>query len=167
MFTSSRDVLIHTLEQAGLKRKQIYTSKKKLSLCSESRVGAVLFEDDETALNRSKRIYTSEGTKHKRRKKYDRNISFSIVIGEYDIEKTEELYNRFMEELPEGIYVDGNYVGIEPSTADWMDDEDTILKAKCAVQLKITCKGGVYKDTDFAKVSDVEITVEKEDEDDR
>lgn len=165
MFTSCRNMLKENLKKAGFKEKQIYTSKKRLALCNESRVAAVLFEDDTLTKNRSKRIYQSDGERHKRRRKYDRDISFSIAIGEYEIEKVEEIYNKFLEELPEGIYVDGNYVEIIPSTADWMDDEDTILKAKCAVQITITCKGGVYKDTDFAKADEVNIAVEKENRD--
>ena len=46
-------------------------------------------------------------------------------------------------------------------TADWMDNEDTIIRAKCAVEIKVVCKGGVYKDTDFAKADNVEITVNR------
>ena len=42
-----------------------------------------------------------------------------------------------------------------------MDDEDTIIRAKCAVQVKVVCKGGVYKDTDCAKADDVDVTVNK------
>ncbi len=162
MFTSCRNMLKENLKKAGFKEKQIYTSKKRLALCNESRVAAVLFEEDVLAKNKSKRIYESNGNKHKRRRKYDRDISFSIVIGEYEIEKVEEIYNKFLEELPEGIYVDGNYVEVIPSASDWMDDEDTILKSKCAVQITVTCKGGVYKDTEFVKATDVDIAVEKE-----
>lgn len=162
MFLQCRNTLKDSLIAAGAKTKSVYTSRKKLSLCNESRVFAVLSEDDILRKDRSKRIYTDNSGRHKRRKKYCREASFNVVIGEYDIEKVEGLYNAFLDKLPEGIFVEGNYVDIEPTAAEWFDDEDTILKAKCAVQVKITCKGGVYKDTDFAKTSDVEITVKKE-----
>ena len=119
-----------------LDKKRIFTSRKLLSLCNESRVGGILFEGDGLKSNPSKRIYASEDGRRKRRKKYDREVSFTVVIGEYDITKVQELYDTFLRELPTGIYVDGNYVGIEPTEAEWFDDEDTILKAKAAVQVK-------------------------------
>lgn len=152
------------LLKTKLDKKRIFTSRKLLSLCNESRVGGILFEGDELKSNPSKRIYASEDGRRKRRKKYDREVSFTVVIGEYDITKVQELYDTFLRELPTGIYVDGNYVGIEPTEAEWFDDEDTILKAKAAVQVKIVCKGGVYKDTEFGHISDVEINALKEKE---
>lgn len=162
MLTECRKVLIENLQHAGFKRGQIYTSKKKLSICNESRVAAVLFESDDIAVHRSKRIYVLEGEKHKRRKKYDREVSFNVVIGEYELEKVEDIYNHFLEELQEGIYVSGNYVEIVPQKAEWFEDEDTILKSKCAVQLNVVFKGGVYKDSGFTQVSEFDIAVEKE-----
>lgn len=165
MFLQCRKEMKDSLIRAGMKAGQIYTSKKKLSLCRESRVGAVLFEEDALARNKEKRIYMSEGLKHKRRKKYNRDVSFSVVIGEYDMEALEALYNLFLSALPDGIWVDGNWVDIEPTEADWMEDEDTILKSKCAVQIKIICRGGIYTDTDFAPAGDVDIMVKKEKDD--
>lgn len=160
MFTQCRDALKECLEQCGATR-NMHTSRKKLKGSNESRVFAVLFEDDALAKNKSKRIYTDAGGKHKRRKKFDRDLTFSVVIGEYDIEKVQEIYDRFLENIPDGIHVNGNYVDIEPVAADWMDDEDTIIRAKCAVQVKVVCKGGVYKDTDFAKADNVEIAANR------
>lgn len=160
MYTECRDALKECLKQCGATG-TIHTSRKKLRTSGESRVFAVLFEDDGLAKNKSRRIYTDDGGKHKRRKKFDRNLTFSIVIGEYDIEKVQELYDSFLENIPDGIYVKGNYVDMEPTVADWMDDEDTIIRAKCAVQVKVVCRGGVYKDTDYAKADDVEIAVNK------
>ena len=89
-------------------------------------------------------------------------MTFSIVIGEYSIDKVQEIYDAFIKELPAGIYVKGNYVDIEPKQADWLDDEDSILKAKCAVQLKVVCTGGVYNDIEFTTANDVEIKIKKE-----
>lgn len=160
MYTECRDALKECLKQCGATG-NIHTSTKKLKASGESRVFAVLFEDDGLAKNKSKRIYTDISGKHKRRQKFDRNLTFSVVIGEYDIEKVQELYDSFLQNIPDGIYVNGSYVDIEPTVADWMDDEDTIIRAKCAVQVKVVCKGGVYKDTDFAKADDVEITVNR------
>lgn len=160
MFIQCRDAIKECLKQCGAAG-NMHTSRKKLRSSNESRVFAVLFEDDGLAKNKSKRIYTDAGRKHKRRKKFDRDLTFSVVIGEYTIEKVEEIYDKFLEDIPDGIYVNGNYVDIEPVAADWMDDEDTIIRARCAVQIKVVCRGGVYKDTDFAKAGNVEITVNR------
>ncbi len=160
MYTECRDALMECLKQCGATG-NIHTSSKKLKLSGESRVFAVLFEDDSLSKNKSRRVYMDSAGKHKRRQKFDRSLTFSVVIGEYSIEKVQELYDKFLESIPDGIYVDGNYVYMEPTVADWMDDEDTIIRAKCAVQVKVVCKGGVYKDTDYAKADDVDVTVNK------
>lgn len=39
-----------------------------------------------------------------------------------------------------------------------MDSDDSLLKAKVAVQVKINFQGGVYRDTGFAPVSEVDIS---------
>lgn len=160
MFTQCRDLLIKCLKDAEMKSR-IHTSRKTLKQSGESHVAAVLFEDDQLQKAGSKRIYTDAGQK-KRRKKYVREITFTVVVGEYTIEKVQELYDAFLQRLPDGIYVDGNYVDIDPKQADWIDEEDSILKAKCAVQLEVVCTGGIYMDTGFAKVRDVSVTAGKE-----
>ena len=165
MYIQCRDTLVECLNKTKLDKKRIFTSRKLLAACNESRIGGVLFEGDGLKSNPSKRIYATEDGHKKRRKKYDREVSFTVVIGEYDIIKVQELYDIFLQELPTGIYVDGNYVGIEPTEAEWFDDEDTILRAKAAVQVKIICRGGVYQDTEFSRIRDVEVEVQKENQD--
>lgn len=160
MFTECRKKIKGCLEETT--GKTAYTSRKKLRLANESRVIAVLFEADELERDNSKRIYTDTGGRHKRRKKYKRRMAFTAVIGDYTIEDVEETFDNFMELLPDGLYVNGNYVSIEAQSADWLDDEDSILKAKCAVQVKIVCDGGIYTESGYRKVSDVEITAGKE-----
>ena len=159
MFTECRDAIKECLELVT--GRKAYTSRKKLRLSNESRVIAVLFEEDDLEKDGSKRIYTDASGKHKRRQKYKRKLSFNAVIGEYTIEEVEKIYDKFLENLPTGIYVDGNYVSIDPEGADWLDDEDSIIKARCAVQVKIVCDGGVYADTDYKAVSDVNVTAGK------
>ena len=160
MFIECREALKDCLKQCGAAG-NMHTSRKKLKSSNESRVFAVLFEDDGLAKNKSKRTYIDADGKHKRRKKFDRDLTFNVVIGEYDIEKVQKIYDKFLENIPDGIYVKGSYVEIEPVAADWMDDEDTIIRAKCAVQIKVICKGGVYEDTDFAKAGSVGLTVNR------
>lgn len=51
--------------------------------------------------------------------------------------------------LKKGIDVDGNWVNIVVGEADWVEEGDSILKAKVAVQLDITFEGGIYQDRDI------------------
>ena len=70
--------------------------------------------------------------------------------------------DRFVASLDRGIYIDGNFVPIEIEGADWVDKDDSLLKAQVAVQVMITFNGGVYRDTGFAPLTDVRVTsVEK------
>lgn len=42
-----------------------------------------------------------------------------------------------------------------------MGEKDHILYSKVSVQVKITCSGGMYRDTGMARIRDVEIDVKK------
>jgi len=78
-----------------------------------------------------------------------------VIIGDYTEDAVESMFERFLSGIGSGITVDGNFVPIEVEAADWVDSDDSILKAKVAVQIKIRFDGGVYRDTDFAKVSEL------------
>lgn len=162
MYTACQEALIKVLKAAGC-GKEPFISKKRMELSGESRVSAVLCEEDAVERSAGRKFYTAEdGRGHKRKKLYDRNIAFSVVIGDYDFEKAEKTYENFLRELPAGIYADGNYITIEPSNAQWMGEKDHILNAKVAVQLMVNCHGGLYKDSDTVKLKDVEVTTGKE-----
>ena len=45
--------------------------------------------------------------------------------------------------------MDGNWVNIVVGEADWVEEGDSILKAKVAVQFDITFEGGIYEDRDI------------------
>lgn len=162
MFSECRAYLLNKLKAAGLKS-QPFTSMKKLRTSSESHLGAVLTDGETFSRSGSKTIYTDNaGDKHKRRKVYDRKLTFTVIIGEYDQDKCEEIFLKFLSGMDAGIYVDGNYTSVEVEEADWVDEEDSILKAKIAVQVKVHFVGGIYRDTGFARVNNAEITLGKE-----
>lgn len=157
MIGQYRDYLIQKLKEAGIKS-TVHTSFKKLSLSQESHVGAVLFEGDKFERSGSKTIYRDErGDKQKRFKVFDRGTTFNVVIGEYDQEKCEAIFESFMSSLDKGLVVDGNFIPIEIEDADWVDKDDSILKAKVAVQIKVRFDGGIYKDVRFAKVKEYKV----------
>lgn len=162
MFSTCRAYLIDRLKTAGIKT-QPFTAMKQLKTSSEKHLGAVLTDGETFSRSGSKTIYRDiAGDKHKRRKVFDRKLTFSVIIGEYDQDKCEEIFVTFLASLDTGIYVDGNYVSIEVEDADWVEEEDSILKAKVAVQMKVHFSGGIYRDTDSAKVKQTEITLGKE-----
>lgn len=162
MFVESQKYLVDKLKASGL-QKEPFTTLKSLKNSSAIKLSAVLFEKETLEKSGDKKIYVDNGTKGKRRKKYSREITFSVVIADTEQEKVEDTYLKFINAMEDGFYVDGNYVYIEPGEVAWVDKEDSIINAKCAVQITIVFKGGVYKDTPFAKISNVSIEVQKED----
>ena len=155
LYTESKNYLLEKLKGAGLKSRP-YTTIKSLEKSQESHIGAVLIESETVAINGSKTYYKDqEGAQKKRRKIFDRDLAFTVTIGDYTDEAVETMYEKFMSSLDRGIFVDGNFVPIEPEGAEWVDKDDSILKAQVAVQVKINFRGGIYRDTDFAKVSEL------------
>lgn len=163
MITECRDYLIQRLKDAGIKTK-VCTSLKDLKQFSDPLVGAAIPDGDNFVRAHSKKIYQSAaGDKHKRRKLYDRELSFLVVIGAKDYQQASEIFERFLTDLDAGIIIDGNYTEIQPSDADWVDKDDSIIKAQIAVQLQVKFIGGVYRDYNFARVSDYEVrSIEQE-----
>lgn len=157
LYKQSKEYLLEKLKAAGLKSKP-YTTQKGLEKSQESHIGAVLFESETLLRNGSKTRYRDqEGAQKKRRKVFDRALTFTVIIGDYTDEAVESMFGAFLSGLDRGIYVNGDYVPIEVEGADWVDKDDSILKAQVAVQIRIRFDGGLYRDTDFAKVTDVEV----------
>lgn len=161
MFIECRNHLITLLKESGIKVEP-YKSRKHMKTSSGFHMGAVLFEREVLEKDLQKRIYMDTEGKKKRRKMYKREVIFRVVIGENEIGKVQDIYEIFLERLPSGIEVGKNYVEFVVAEADWLDDEDSIIKAKCAVQFMVHCIGGVYKDTSYKKYEDIKIEVEKE-----
>ena len=153
LYSACKQYLLAKLKGTGLKSNP-YTTQKALTKSLESHVGAVLFYSETYSRNGSKkRFIGQEGAKHKRRKVFDRTLSFTVTIGDYTDEAVEVLFETFIASLDAGIFVP-----IEVEEADWVDSDDSLLKAKVAVQVKINFQGGVYRDTGFAPVSEVDIS---------
>ena len=157
LYGQSKQYLLDKLVAAGLKSKP-YTTQKSLEKSQESHIGAVLFESEALSRNGSKTYYIDqEGAQKKRRKVFERKLTFTVVIGDYTDDAVETMFEAFLNNLDRGIYVDGNFVPIEVEGADWVNKDDSILKAQVAVQIRIRFVGGLYRDTNFAKVTDIEV----------
>ena len=165
MFAECRAYLIQKLKESGIRMEPI-TTEKALKIYGNSHVGAVLFESETLVRSGSKRIYKGEAGDGKTRvKRFDRELTFGVIIGEYDADKVDAIYEAFLGNLGKGLYIRGNFITVEPTESEWVGAEDSILTAKVAVQVKITCYGGVYADTHRLKLNkeEVEMDVQKED----
>ena len=102
LYTQAKAYLVEKLKEAGLKTKP-YTTMKSLSRSLESHVGAVLPGTEMIARNGSKTIYQDqEGAQHKRRKLFDRNVTFQVVLGDYTDDKVEAMLEKFLAALDQG-----------------------------------------------------------------
>ena len=83
LYKQSKEYLLEKLKEAGLKSKP-YTTQKGLEKSQESHIGAVLFESETLLRNGSKTRYRDqEGAQKKRRKVFDRALTFTVIIGDY------------------------------------------------------------------------------------
>lgn len=144
-----RNYIVETLKNSGIKS-QVYTNMKKLKQGNEVHVGAVLRNGETFTRSGSKRKFVDQEGRQKRRVKlWDRNTSLHVVIADTSEENVEKILEEFLRNLKKGIDVDGNWVNIVVGEADWVEEGDSILKAKVAVQFDITFEGGIYEDRDI------------------
>ena len=144
-----RNYIVETLKSSGIKS-QVYTNMKKLKQGNEVHVGAVLRNGETFTRSGSKRKFVDQEGRQKRRVKlWDRNTSLHVVIADTSEENVEEILEAFLRNLKKGMDVDGNWVNIVVGEADWVEEGDSILKAKVAVQFDITFEGGIYEDRDI------------------
>ena len=135
-----RNYLIEKLKEAGIKS-TIHTSMKKLKLSGETHLGAVLHNGDRFERVRSKKTFTDDtGEKMARITYLLRESSFNIVISDADDLKCETILNRFLKAVGVGLEIDGNWVDIELGEAEWVEKDDSVLKANIAVQMEVTFK---------------------------
>lgn len=157
LYAESKAYLIAKLKEAGVKSKP-YTAVKRLEKSQESHVSAVIFDKEILSRNGSKKLYRDQqGAKKKRRKIFDRALAFAVIIGDYSDDAVETIFEKFLESLDRGIWVNGDFVPIDVEDAEWADEEDSILRARVAVRVMVVFNGGFYKDTDFGPLTHVEI----------
>ena len=103
-----------------------------------------------------------EGQRITRKKLFERITVLHVVIGEYNEEKVENIFTKFLKIMSKGVEVDGNWVEMEIGEVDWVQGEDTILKSKMAVEFDMTLTGGVYVDVPMKEISaNYDYTVKK------
>ncbi len=146
------EYLIKILKESGI-RSNVYTSFKKLKQGNELQVAAVLRNGEAFGRSGSKKTYTDqEGQRKCRAKLWDRTTSVNVVIADTTESKVEGILEEFLRRIKKGIEVDRNWTDIEIGDVDWVDEEDSILKAKVAVQFEVTLRSGIYEDRDLKQV---------------
>lgn len=143
------DYLIKILKESGI-RSNVYTSLKKLKQANELQVAGVLRNSEVFGRSGSKKTYTDQQGRRKcRAKLWDRTTSVNVVIADTTEAKVEGILEEFLRRIGKGIEVDRNWADIEIGDVDWVEEEDSILKAKVAVQFEVTIKSGIYEDRDL------------------
>lgn len=143
-----REHLVTALKASGI-RSQIYTTMKQLKQCSEFHVAGILQNGESFTRNGSKRNYEDqEGHRKKRVKLYDRETRFKVVIADSKADKVEEILTAFLLHAGKGLAVRDNWVRLTVGEADWVEEGDSVLKAKVAVEVEVTFEGGIYMDQD-------------------
>lgn len=143
------EYLINVLKESGI-RSNVYTSFKKLKQGNELQMAAVLRNSETFGRSGSKKTYTDQEGRQKRRAKlWDRTTSVNVVIADTTEAKVEDILEKFLRRIGKGIEVDGNWTDIEIGDVDWVEEEDSILKARVAIQFEVTLKGGIYEDRDI------------------
>lgn len=149
---AERDYIIQTLKDSGI-QSQVYTTMKMLKQGNESHVGAVLVSSDTFNRSGSKKIYADQEGQQKRRVKlWNRITVCHVIIADTSEEKVEAILETFLRKLKKGVPVDGNWVNIIIGDADWVEEGDSILKARVAVQFDITFEGGIYEDREMKEM---------------
>lgn len=146
------EYLIKILKESGI-RSNVYTSMKKLRQGNELQMAAVLRNGEVFERSGSKKTYTDqEGQRKCRAKLWDRTTSVNVVIADTTEAKVDEILEEFLRRIRKGIGVDGNWTNIEIGDVDWVEEDDSILKAKVAVQFEVTLRGGIYEDRDIKPI---------------
>ncbi|GAA6428450.1 hypothetical protein [Dielma fastidiosa] len=162
MISEIQQYLKNLLLSIGYSEARIYLRKEDLLNSQDSRqAGCWPYEEELERI--SKRVtYTKDGQKVKRKQVFKRVIKFNIVLGEYKLAEAEALYIQFLSLIDEYINIDENAVPIRLAKAEWIDKSDEILKAKFAMHLILEFDTGIYKESGYAALNDLNIEVRKE-----
>jgi hypothetical protein len=160
MLAECMDFFEKHLKDSGIKSR-VYRTEKRLLNANESHIGAVLFQGEKWTPCKVTREFEKDSVPMKRTKIWERVTTLSVVIGDYTMPSCVKVFDEFMKTLPKGFYLDENWVGFEVKDVDWAEDEDSLLKSKTAVQILITCEGGMYVDTPFVTLKSIDLKEEQ------
>ncbi len=156
-----KEYLVDKLKKAGVKG-SIFTSLKKMEMSHDLQMAGVMVSGEVLTRSGSKVKYVDEeGRRRSRHKIWKRATKLHVVIGDTTDERVETVLEKFLRIIGKGMVVDQNWVDIEIGELDWVDEKDSILKAKVAVQFDVTFTGGIYTDH-LLKTAEINIIQEVE-----
>lgn len=164
MYSFCKNHLIEKLEAAGM-QSPVKTSMTQLAACRDSHVSAVLPKSDSFLKTKEVTHFKDvNGCNMQRTKRMQRDLVFSVVIGDYEDDTCEHIFLSFISKLDDGITLDGNYIPIEivEGSVDWVDEADSILLSKMAVKFDVKFSGGIYVDKVLSTPNGFKLNVEME-----
>lgn len=150
---TKKQYLTDNLRNSGM-RGTIHASLKSMKHDGGNHYAGILRCTDTPDRAKSiKNFKDQEGSMSIRRKYYEVTTVYNVVIAEQNEEKLEGIVEEFLVNLGKGFDDgSGNFVTVEPGEVDWVDEEDSVLKGKLAVEIPITMKYGIYRDTKAQKL---------------
>lgn len=93
-----------------------------------------------------------------RRKYFNMTTHYNVVIADQNEAMLETIVEAFLVNLGKGYDDgDGNWVGVEAGDVDWVDEEDSVLKSKLAVEIPVTFTYGIYRDSKAERLPDLKV----------
>lgn len=132
-----------------------FTRLAELKISAASRVCSAIPDSDVITFSGAN-AYNLD-TKTNDVKLFDRVITVGVVIGERNTEALEPLFEAFLASLDESFVHAGHTVGITLGEAGWMDEKDSLIKAKLAVEIPIIFTGGIYRPKRHGKIETINI----------
>lgn len=149
---AEKNFLMDKLTESGIKTK-VQTSLKQLKNCNDTHIGAVLRIKESFSRSGSKKRYTDkEGQRKQRNCLFERKTVLKVVIADSKEEKVEDVLSTFLTKIGKGLVENQNWVDLEIGEVDWIDEGDSILKSKIAIEFEITFTGGIYVDVPLKQV---------------
>lgn len=150
---TKKQYLTGVLRSAGITG-TIYDSLKRMTEDEGTCYAGILRCSDKTARAKSKTTYGQGAVTMGRFKLYSVETKYRVVITEYDEEHLETYVEEFVKNLSKGYDDgDGNWVGVECGEVDWVDEQDSILKAKLSVEIPVTFTYGLYRDVPVGQMN--------------
>lgn len=161
---TKKEYLTNALKNGGINGR-IYESLKELKMSHGNRYGGILrVSDKPTRSAHKKKFKDQSGVAKLRRCLYGCITTYNVIIAESTEEEAEKILYGFLSNLDRGYYDDdGNWVKVTPVATDWVDEDDSVMKAKVAIQVEVIFEYGIYRDEETGKMPEIEIPVGEED----
>ena len=156
-----KEYLTGCLQAAGEKGR-IYDSMKDLKHAQGVHYAAILRTKDEIERAKRTRYHTDGGVEMIRKKRIQMETTYNVVIASQDEDTAAGILNGFLLALGKGFDDgDSNWVDVEAPLTDWVDEEDSVLKAKVAVQVQVIFRYGLYTEEAAGSIPESEVVAVK------